>query len=211
MATLMDVGLLDYFGSIFLFLMVFAVSYGLLSMSKFFKDVPGKNGLYAIVSLAVSFFIVMFKPASDIIRVMVPWATVLLIVSFLILFIVKTFNQDESMINKLIFDKGVYWTIITIFIIIIIASFSSTFGQSLLSKQVEGEDGTTIVYDENANVTATSKVDLVRDFEQGTTGSSNFGDNVLMTLVNPKVLGLILMMLIGLFTIMLLSGAQESW
>lgn len=213
MATLMDISLLEYFGSIFLFLMIFAVTYGLLTMSKMFKDVPGKNAIYAIMSLALSFFVVMFKPAAAVIKVMVPWVTILVIFVFLVLFVVKTFNQDDSLVSKLIYDKGVYWTIITIFIIIVIASFSSTFGQSLLTQQV-ADDGTVISsgeYVTYVNGTPGGNADLVRDFEQGPTDSANFGDNVLMTLVNPKVLGLILMMLIGLFTIMLLSGAQESW
>ncbi|MDD3174859.1 MAG: hypothetical protein PHU51_00085 [Candidatus Nanoarchaeia archaeon] len=201
MATFMDVSLFSYFGPIFLFLMVFVIVYAFLSITKAFEKLPGKNALFAIIAISVSFFLLMYKPAMTVISVMIPWFTVLIMLTFLIMFVFKMFNQDETLWGSVIKQKSVMWTILTFVIIIVLASFSSTFGQTLLAEQVTETttDGMiTTVTNQTVPVTTTS------------TASSSFGNNVLMTLINPKVLGLILMLIIGMFTIMLLSDSQEA-
>jgi len=205
MATFMDVSLFSYFGPIFLFLMVFVIVYAFLTVSKIFDKVDGKNGLYAIIALGTAFFILMFKPAMTVIAVMIPWFTVLIILIFLILFVLKMFNQDDELGKAIIGQKAVYWTFLTIVIIIVVSSLSTTFGQSLLTKQV-GDTETMPVDD--AIITAASNTTISTG--TATTATPSFGDNVLMTLVNPKVLGLILMMLIGLFTIILMADSQSA-
>ncbi len=206
MATLMDVSLFSYFGSIFLFLMVFVIVYGLLSMSKMFGTLKGANGIYAIISLGIAFFVLMFEPVSAMISVMIPWFTVVIILMFLIMFVVKMFDSDTSLFSGILKSKGVHWTLITVFIIIILASLSSTFGQSLLT---QNENVVVTTEGEIIEATPSSGVDIpVNNMEPGSTGTDDFGNNMLMTLVNPKVLGLILMMIIGLFTIMLMADSQ---
>lgn len=206
----MDVSLFSYFGPIFLFVLVFVVVYALLSVSKMFDKLEGKNGLYALLAITSAFFVLMFKPASTLITTMVPWFAALVILMFLIMFVVKMFNSDDKIFENLIQNnRGFYWILITIFIVIVIASLSSTFGQTLLSKQT-GETVTEVNPSQiNLNGTIGPEVPTI-ETAKATGASSNFGDNVLMTLVNPKVLGMILMLVIGMFTIMFMADSNTK-
>ncbi|MGE0793589.1 MAG: hypothetical protein AB7V77_05425 [Candidatus Woesearchaeota archaeon] len=205
MATLMDVSLFSYFGSIFLFLMVFVIVYGLLSMSKMFSSLKGANGIYAIIALGIAFFVLMYKSVTSVLSVMVPWFAVLIIAIFLIMFVIKMFSQDDALFTNIIKSKGVYWTILTFVIIIVLASFSSTFGQTLLSGQEPIETTTTEVI---GGIEYTETTTSPQPSAAATTGTDDFGNNLLKTLVNPKVLGLMLLMIVGLFTIMLMADSQ---
>jgi hypothetical protein len=82
-------------------------------------------------------------------------------------------------------DRAVYWTLIGISIVIIFAAFSSVFGQSLLEA---GSQAGTVV-----NATEIS-------------GESNFKQNLLVTLIHPKVLGVLILFAIAIMAIALLSS-----
>jgi hypothetical protein len=207
MATLMDISLIGYFGPLFLFLLAFIIVYAFLISTKMFDKLPGKNGIAAIIALTLGFFILMFKPAALLISSMVPWFAVLIILLFLIMFSVKMFDQSEDLFAKVLGAKAVHWTLITIFIIIVISSLSYTFGQSLLEKQVgdnlsnvSGDD----VYEEGNEPTTTQSPSSTA------TASRSFGDNVLMTIINPRVLGMILLLIIGVFTIIFMADSQST-
>lgn len=210
MATLLDLGLLDHFGSIFVFLLIFLVTYAFLQVSGLFKKAEGHRGIYALISLAIAFLVSVSSQAVAVISVMTPWFTVLIIFMFLIFFVVRMFSgEDDELFKKLIKQNAIYWVLIVIFVIILLVSLSSIFGQKLLEDQIGPQN--------NTEITTTPQGEFGVDYsgydyepgEAGSTATTDYGNNFLMTLVHPKVLGMLLLVLIGFFAILLLSGTPE--
>src|SRR3989344_4452200 len=127
MATILDVGILNYFDFIFPWILVFALVFGLLQKTKFITDSIHINAA----------------------------------------------------------DKAVYWPVLVIGIIIIIASFGTVFGQSLTEASLEG--GIAI--------------------EEGqSTATGDFRTNIYAILFNTKVLGIMVLFTVAIFAVFLLSG-----
>lgn len=205
MATLLEVGLFQHFSVLFIFLLVFLVSYAFLQVSGLFKKADGHKGIYALISLAVAFIFVISKDAISVVSVMTPWFTVVIIFMFLIFFIVRMFSgEDDELFKKLIKNNSVYWVLIVIFVIIFLVSLSSVFGQRLLE---EGQ-GT----NESENFITDGASYENQDYQPGdagSTASSDYGNNFLLTIVHPKVLGMLLLVLIGFFAILLLARTPD--
>ncbi|MFH1589517.1 MAG: hypothetical protein ABIB43_03040 [archaeon] len=192
MATFMDIGILSNFSIIFVFLLIFAVMFAVLEKSSpFGKD---KKGLHGIIALAIAFLIIISDVAVSMINVLTPWFVVLFIFIFFVLFALRMFGASESDTIALIKSRQFFPYLIIIIVLIVIGALSSTFGQQLLEKGtgIDGED-------------IEPGIVLPGDIEGGSTKTTSFGENVLNTLIHPKVLGLIAIMLIGLFTIVFLT------
>ena len=191
MATFLDVGILENFSIVFVFLLIFTVVYGLLEVIGMFgKD---KKGLSALVALSVGILIIISKAAVVMINFITPWFIVLFLFIFFMIFAVRMFGVSETDTINIIKDSRVYPYLIVFGFLILIAGFSSAFGQSLLEQGtgVEGDGDTDVILPEN--------------IEGGSTKTTSFGSNVLNTLVHPKVLGFIALMLIALFTLIFLT------
>jgi len=107
---------------------------------------------------------------------------------------------------------------IVIIVIIIIFGLGSAFGQNTL-EQGTGVNGTnqtisgsdTTATTNPTNVVVPDPTQLPDISNKGATGepsrtsTSNFGGNVLNTLVNPQVLGLILIMFVGVFAMFFMT------
>lgn len=223
MATFLDLSLVGFFGSIFLFLFVFAVSWGLLSLSKILGSVTGARGIYAIISVALALGTVVSVDASVVIATFVPWFVVFIIFLFLLFLIFRMFTDGKGdIIQNAIKNQGVSWTIIVIAVIILIASLSTAFGQGLLDKQNVPSSN----IDDNNEITNGQQVVVDSDIDsdvdrtgtttttttdQGveSTATNDFSDNVLATIINPKVMGLIVMMIIAFFTMLLIARSPD--
>lgn len=191
MATFLDVGILENFSIVFVFLLIFTIVYGLLEVIGIFgKD---KKGLSALVALSVGILIIISKAAVVMINFMTPWFIVLFLFIFFMIFAVRMFGVSETDTMNIIKDSRVYPYLVVFGFLILIAGFSSAFGQSLLETGtgVEGDGDTDVI--------------LPGDIEGGSTKTTSFGSNVLNTLVHPKVLGFIALMLIALFTLIFLT------
>ena len=207
MATFMDLALFQHFGSIFVFLIVFAVVYGFLLVTNIMKDKSGAKGLYAIISLSFAFLAMMSKSMVKVISIMTPAFTVFIIFIFLALFVVRMFaGDDDVLFGKMIRKSSVYWVLIVVFIIILISSFSSVFGQRLLEQQVN--PGQEVVVATNGSTASLDPTSVPSDGVT-TAATGSYSNNVLMTLIHPKVLGLILLLLIGVFTILFLAKTPD--
>ncbi len=224
MATFLDLSIFQHFSGIFVFLIVFAIVYGFLLVTNILKDNSSSKGLYAIIALAFAFLAMVSQDTFSIITTMTPWFTVLIIFLFLIFFVLRMFvGDDNGIFETMIKTPSVYWILAVIFIIILIVSLSSTYGQRLLEEQpgitaTDGtenyvpveqvpNDGSIDVYDNPSfNDIQTDVTDQAG--QSGSTASDDFGDNVLQTIVHPKILGMIMLMLIGMFTIMFLAKTQ---
>lgn len=192
MATLFDGGLLASFGSVFAFLFVYVLIYGLLTKIKIFGE--AKEGLNAIIALCAAVF-TMFSPMIvSMIEYMIPWLVILLVVGLMI-FVFSEYMGLEIAKKR----GGTGETVVIVIIIIVIIVFLVAFSKYYNPNGTPASSSTQVVYtsqsvtvtDENGtpiNTTSEVAVDQRPEWMQ--------------TLFSPKVLGLLLLLIIGAFTIM---------
>lgn len=195
MATFLDISILGNFVSIFTFLLVFVIVYGMLELFKMFGD--GHKGLHAIIALAIAFIVIFSKGVVAVIQTFTPWFTILILVIFFILFAVRMFGATDKDIRDELTSGSTITTWIIIFtVVILLFSLGAGFGQDSL---VQGQGGGTSTTNSSGNTTV----------EAGSTGStSNFNQNLYNTLFHPKVLGLILIMLLAVIAMLFLTGSD---
>jgi hypothetical protein len=200
MATFLDIGVLGYFRVIFAMILIFVIMYGFLSWTKPFGD---KNtGMYALISIAFAILSISSKGVLSLISFMTPWFFVIIFIAFFILFILMIFGLKEKNLTAGMGPELRTWVIIIV-VVILLFGLGSAFGQGTLSKGAvtETTDGSVVTTD--GSTTTVSSNNITGSPEN--TATSDFGTNVLNTLVNPQVLGMILILLIGVFAIFLLT------
>ena len=200
MATLLDAGLLENFGVVFIVLLVFLIVFGMMEYIKPFGE--AKRGLHGIIAVAIAFVFIISKLATRMVSFMVPWFMVLAIFVFFMLFIVRMFGAGEGDMKKLIKDSNVYIWLIVFGALILIFAISSAFGQSLLEKGT-GTTATVTVTPTNA----TTGTDTGTGIIAGTTSTAtpSFQTNLLNTLRHPKVIGLLFVFLVAVFALIFLT------
>lgn len=240
MSALLSLDTLSGLSGIFIFLFVWVLIYGVLSAVKPFGN--DKEGMYAIIALAMGVLVGMNSTAIKIFSFFTSWFSILIILIFFILLAVMVFGVKMDKITQLAQDGNngktiIVWIIIIAFVIMAIG-LSLNVGQGLLEKQdnnptanngvqtqgsvsvVDPNTGATSQYDYDyrtdrglqettiKNPGTTTTVDI-RDTPGGT-NTGNYGDNFVKTLFHPKVLGLMLFMLIGLFASLWLTEEVSS-
>ena len=199
MATFLDVGVLGYFRIIFAMILIFVIMYGFLTWTKPFGD---KNmGLYALISIAFAILSISSGSVLTLVSFMAPWFFVVIFVAFFILFVLMIFGLKADKLTAGANGELRTWIII-ITIVILLFGLGSAFGQKTLNQGTgaEGVDSTTV---QGSIVTGSSGSNITGTPESTATG--DFSTNALNTLVNPQVLGMILVMLVGVFAIFLLA------
>jgi len=197
MATFLDVSILGHFTSIFTFLLVFVIIYGLLELFKVFGD--GRRGLHAIIALAVGFVVLFSSGVVTVIQTFIPWFVIVVIVIFFILFSVRMFGVSTGEITKAFHNNSAILTFILIFAaVIILFSLGAGFGQQSLE---EGQSTSSIV---------SSNVSVQGNSSAGSADTGNFNKNLYNTLYHPKILGMILIMLIVVTAMLLLTSSYSD-
>ncbi len=188
MVTILESGILEHFTIIFSLVFVIAIVYGIFQMAKIFGD---NKGLHGIIALVVGLLVIMVPDITKIISVMIPWFALLFIFILFVLVAYKIFGaSDEDIAGVLKSDNVVIWVIVIIVIVIVVASFSNVYGQRLLSESSENGG-------EASDSGAESRDDG--------TGTPSFGQNVSATIFHPKVLGMLFILIVAIFTISLLA------
>lgn len=188
-------GLIGNFSFIFIFLLVFAVVFGLLSYINPFKD--ERKGIYGIMAFVIAILVTITSTAVQVIKNLTVWFFVFGLAAFFIIFIFGVFGlKEKEWLGAMTKGSGYVWVII-ISVIIILFALSSAFGQRLLEKQ----PGTTTGTGTSATGTTVTGEPTGGSVEQG----NSFADNVLQTLINPKVLGLLMVLFVGVFTIVFMT------
>ncbi len=193
MATFLDVGIMQHFSTVFVILLIFVIMFGLLQMVKAFGD---NKGLHAIIALVVALIFIVSKIATNVIQTMVPWFIVLVIFVFFVMFLLRMWGLGDSDLKELISSPDVYPWLIILIVIVLLTSLSTVFGQSLLEKGgtssgAEHYNGTTTVTTVTPDTTSTT--------------TPSFTTNLLNTVRNPKVLGMIFVFLVGAFSLLFLT------
>jgi hypothetical protein len=184
MATVLDLGLLQYFDVIFVALAVWCIVFAILQKTEALGKAMGIN---AIIAAAAAFMILLSETLVSVISFMIPWFVVVIIFFVLMLLIFQTFDKNINLAAA-IADKTVYWAIIGISLIILLAAIGNVAGQGL----------TEAAFSDGDNVTTVST--------SGGVASTSFSGSLMSTLFHPKVLGLIILFGIAIFAIAFLSG-----
>jgi len=178
MVTFIDIGLFQYFNVIFPILLIFAVVFALLHKTK----ILGENAtINAIIAIALALMSLLSQTLIDVINFMAPWfVLVFIFVIFLMLLYQILGATEKDILSALKTEKTIQWAVIGIGLIILFAAFANVLGQKMLALQpteaVEGEE------------------------------EIGFEQNIFLMLFNPKVLGLVIIFLIAVFTVAFLSG-----
>ena len=186
MATFLDIGLFSYFSVIFPALLVFAIVFALLQKTK----VIGENlSINALISIVVAFMVLISPDLADIINTMTPWFVLIFVFAVLLILIYMFLGVRAEDLQKYITtDKPVLWFIFGLGVIIIIASIAHVYGQRALEITIPDGNETEVI--------ATSEMQ---------TTTSSFGQNLGNVFFNSKVLGLIIIFLIAVFTLALIT------
>ncbi|MBW2965672.1 hypothetical protein KY342_01050 [Candidatus Woesearchaeota archaeon] len=183
MATVLDIGLLEYFSIIFPAILIFLLVFALLQKIKIIGD---NKAINALVAIALAFIVLLSQNILSIINFAAPWFVIVFVFLILLLTVFKLMGaSDENIASVIRTDKVVQWTFIAISLIIVIAAFSNVYGQKLLPYTLE----------ENITI------------EEGevSTATASFQQNVINIFFHPKVLGLLFLFLVALFTIALIT------
>ncbi|MBW2981772.1 hypothetical protein KY343_02720 [Candidatus Woesearchaeota archaeon] len=184
MATFLETGLLNYFSIIFPALLVFVLVFALLQKIKILGD---NKTINALVAIALGFIVLLSESILSIINFAAPWFVVFFIFMVLLLVVFKLMGaSDENIASVVRSDKVVQWAIIAISVIIIASALGNVYGQKLLPFTTEEVNVT-----ENGEVTSTA--------------TTSYSTNVAAVLFNPKVLGLVFLLLVAAFTIALIT------
>jgi hypothetical protein len=134
---------------------------------------------------------------------MTPWFFVVIFIAFFILFILMIFGLKEKNLTAGASSELRTWVII-ITVVILLFGLGSAFGQGTLNRGT----GTTSDGNETTGTTSLGTGSNITGSPENT-ATSDFGTNALNTLVNPQVLGMILILLIAVFAIFLLTTSAH--
>ena len=180
MATFLDIGLLEYFNIIFYLIFIFVLLYAILSLTKILGE--NKN-LNAMLALALALILALSGPTRELISFVTPTFFVFIFFAFFAVLIYRFMGASDKDVSEIMGTKsGTRWFILIIVLIIILSSLGKIFFT-----------GTTTTSDVNETAINKSAV--------GTKGESA----LTATLTHPKVLGLVLILIIGAYAMQYLS------
>ena len=180
MATFLDLGLLHKFELIFPFLLILVIVWGVLSYSKFLGD---NKFVHSLIALLLALVVLFSEASREIINLFAPWFVIIFIFIVFVLISIKMFGVSDNQIRSVISGEysWIAWTLGAIFLLIFILSIMNVR-----------------VWDEDTEDSATM-------IKEGDVGKGDLG-GFFATLRHPKVLGMLLLLFIGTFTIQKLSA-----
>jgi hypothetical protein len=188
MASILDLGGITFFQRVWPFLLVLTVVYAALGYVEMFKDNKGIRAMIAfILAILASTYTIAWKT----IDLAAPWFVLLIFLFIFLLIAYQIFGISQKHIVDVVTGATpgaygrvfAYWTLALI-LIITIGSLSSVISEEKKFTSLTGGNGTTVAAE-------------VPVSQQPLTEQVGFFN----TLTNPKVLGMILVMLIAFFTI----------
>jgi len=187
-----DIGLVQYFSPVFLLILVFAVIYGTFQWAKILGD---NKVLHATIAFIVALFVAIFSDgARAMVSFMVPWFTMLAILITFSIMLYKIFGATDADVRSFIRTRAdAQWTLFIVIVIIVLGALANAYGQNQLPitnpDAPKNADGT---IDQGSNLGNPGTTD---------TTSGNFKQNLGATFYHPKVLGMLLLFIIGAITV----------
>ncbi|MFW6024740.1 MAG: hypothetical protein ACOCRX_00200 [Candidatus Woesearchaeota archaeon] len=191
MATFLDLALVEFFEPVVTFILVYAIVYGVLSSikSKMFGD--ENSSLNALIALGVSLLFALSPGLRKVLSIALPWYALLFVVlGFMLMFFYFVGVEQDDV--KELFSSTKYGFVIfltiVVFVIIFVSSLMAVYGDDLRNMS-------------DANYTD-SRVEEIPD--------EAYADNVMLTLVHPKVLGTLFLLIFSGAVVFLLSHSEDG-
>ncbi len=193
----LDVEFLGYFSPIFIWILVFSLAYGMMQVTKFL----GENKIiHAGIGLIIATIFLFSTQAATVVLFIAPWFTVFFIFVVFLVMAYKLFGAtDEDMLKVIRKESAVQYAILAFGIIILLFGLGAGFGQELLGYTSETTDVAAV----------TENLQLQGEAGTGSTATSSFQQNLVATLFNPKILGMLLILIIGAFTVRGMTGIMK--
>lgn len=190
----LELGFLQYFSPIFVFVLVFVIVYAMMQFTKFMGD---NKIVHSLIALFIAIIFLFSTAASTVILFIAPWFTIFFIFLIFMIMAYKLFGATDDQIKTVIskWHAGQYF-IATIAIIIMLFGLGSGLGQKLLTytQPEAGEEG------------VLAAVGVVGE---GSTATTSYTQNLAATIFNPKVLGMVLILIIASLTIRAMTPAMK--
>lgn len=179
--TFLDIGVFPFFAILWPFLFVTVISFAFLSKMKVLGD---NKAIHAMIAFFLGLVTLFSSIAVKTINLMAPWFVLLFVFGIFVLMIYMSFGISEKQILDVIYTGGEAttfgWWVLAIALIIGIGSLSAVISE---------ETGFTKLGGKEVVITPEGEVAQVE--------TAGF----FAVLTHPKVLGFVLVMLIGMFTI----------
>lgn len=144
MVSLLDLGLGEFLIPIFLFILIYAILYGVLNKVKVFGESKSLNAWIAF-GLAVLFAIT--PGVMDFVAIIAPWFTVLVILAFSFLLVFLFLGVKADKLIDIAKDSVVMWTLIILGIIIMIGGLTAVYGPLFIGGPAsQGEGAGSAIY-----------------------------------------------------------------
>lgn len=183
---MVDLSLMNILSPIIIFILIWALTYALLTKSKVLGD---NQNLNAVISFAVAVLFILIPGTTKFVSIFTPWIMVLFIGIVLLFSLFYFIGWDFKSIQEHLGAGVIVWTIIIIFLIILFVSLSNIFGEKV------------------APYSSADSSSTISSTIEGAGGS--LGSEVKDTLFNPKVLGVIFLLMVAVFAIRLISESQK--
>jgi len=182
MATILDITALENFSLLFSFLFVLVIVFAVLSYSKFLGD---NKGIHGLIALFIAIMTLFSDAVVETINTMAPWFVLFFVFILFMIMAFKVFGTTDSDIMGVLKNPEygyIIWWVVAIGIIIGIGSLTSN---------VWGEGGAPVYNESSTDV--------------GETGANAFWG----TLFHPRVLGIVLIFLVAVFTIQKMTATVK--
>ncbi len=177
----------------------------------------GDKKTYGLLAFLIALIMVMTPKAIGVVMTATPWLVLIVMLGFFFIFYAMMFGVDQKGITSIMTGTGKGW-LITLVVIVVLFAVGSAFGPSLTKLSVPDAssnanppiDPSEPVMDAQGNIVPAGSLTPVSG--AGVPGSSgvatnDFSTNLIFTLINPKVLGMIFLFLLGTLTVILLNQA----
>lgn len=130
MASVLDIGILEYFTPVFVFLFVFAIVFAILEKT----GILGKNkGMNSLVAFAMAVLFVLTPEMINLVYIALPWFAVLLISMVLLVLIFLFLGIKSDLISETASRSGVAIFIIVVCFLIFLYALSEVYGPQVHS------------------------------------------------------------------------------
>lgn len=128
MASILSIGILDYFAPAFVFLLVFGILFALLEKTRVFGD---KSGINSLVAFSISILFLLMPDLVGIVKIITPWFTILFIFIMMIVMLFLFVGVKESEVAGAFSEKGMVWIIMLIVFVIFFYALTQVYGAQI--------------------------------------------------------------------------------
>lgn len=137
MATILDIGILNYFVPIFIFILVFVIVYAVLLKTHLLGE---NKGLISLASFVVALLFVITQAATEFIQLVTPWFVVLIIVTMCFLLIFMFLGVKPEAIAGAVTSESYVWLIMIVLIVLLGLALTKVLGPGIAAITQEGTE-----------------------------------------------------------------------